>query len=142
METPTGLAMASLKELVRYVEDKKHFVVKYPTQRSIPDKPTQTRTVLGARQRKSTSNKCILFRNHLIKSWSSPQSNMPLLGGDAEIYGLVNAAGMAPGHQSMITDMRMEAAIRVWMDSTASLGIVARQNLGKLRNISAHCEWI
>ena len=65
-----------------------------------------------------------------------------MLCGEAEMYGVFKDSGMALSHQSMLADLGMETTIRVWTDSTATLGICARQGLWKLHHIFTQSLWI
>ncbi len=61
--------------------------------------------------------------------------------GEVEYYGVVKAAGIALGHQSLMADMGMTAKVRVWTDSSAAVGICGRSGLGKLRHVQTHTLW-
>ena len=39
-------------------------------------------------------------------------------------------------------DLGLTMAVRVWTDSTATIGICGRRGLGKLRHIDTQCLWI
>ena len=62
--------------------------------------------------------------------------------GESEFYGVVKAAGIALGYQSLLRDVGHELPVRVWTDSTATIGICGRQGLGKLRHIDTHYLWV
>ena len=79
---------------------------------------------------------------HLIKSWSSTQASISLSSGAAEFYGVVKASGVALGYQALLKDVGLKLPIRVWTDSTATIGICGRQGLGKLRHVDTQCLWI
>ena len=64
-----------------------------------------------------------MLGSHLIKSWSSTQPSISLSSGQAGYYGVVKAAGIALGLQSLMADMGMTARVRVWTDSSAAVGI-------------------
>ena len=83
-----------------------------------------------------------MLGRHLVKSWSSTQTSISLSSGEAEFYGVVKAAGVGLGLQSLLQDLHLEVSVRVWTDSTASMGICGRQGLGKLRHIDTQCLWI
>ena len=143
MSVPTSLAIAGLKRLGRYLEGSRRLVIKYPWQTSAKLEGYSDTDWAGCgKTRKSTSGGCILFGSHLIKSWSSTQSNIALSSGEAELYGVVKATGMTLGHQAMFGDLGLKLPIRVWTDSTATMGICARQGLGKLRHISTQALWV
>ena len=79
-----------------------------------------------------------MLGGHLIKTWSSTQPSISLSSRE----GVVKAAGIALGHQSLMADMGMTAKVRVWTDSSAVAGICGRSGLGKLRNVQTHTLWL
>ena len=79
---------------------------------------------------------------HLLNSWSSTQPSISLSSGEAEYYGVVKAAGIALGQQSLMSDLGMKVAVRLWIDSSAAAGICGRSGLGKLRHIQTHTLWV
>ena len=83
-----------------------------------------------------------MLGKHLIKSWSSTQTSISLSSGEAEFYGCVKAAGVGLGYQSLLQDVGVSVPLRVWADSTASIGICSRRGLGKLRHIATRYLWI
>ena len=84
----------------------------------------------------------MVLGSHLIKSWSSTQSSISLSSGEAEFYGVVKATGIALGYQALLRDLDVKVPVRVWTDSTASMGICGRQGLGKLRHIDTRSLWV
>ena len=83
-----------------------------------------------------------MLGRHLLKNWSSTQTSVSLSSGEAEFYGVVRAAGVALGQQSLLKDLGHNVPVRVWTDSSAALGICQRQGLGKLRHIQTHALWV
>ena len=83
-----------------------------------------------------------MLGKHLIKSWSTTQGPISLSSGEAEFYGVVKASSVALGYQAMMEDLGQAMDVRVWTDSTATLGICGRRGLGKLRHIDTQCLWI
>ena len=79
---------------------------------------------------------------HILKTLSSTQPTVSLSSGEAEFYGVVKASGLALGQQSLLRDLGIELPVRVWTDSSAAMGICARQGLGKLRHIATHTLWV
>ncbi len=49
---------------------------------------------------------------------------------------------MGLGYQSLLRDLGHDLPVRVWTDSSASIGICTRQGLGKLRHIDTHTLWV
>ena len=83
-----------------------------------------------------------MLGQHLIKSWSTTQVPISLSSGEAEFYGVVKASSVALGYQAMMEDLGLSLPVRVWTDSTATMGICGRRGLGKLRHIDTQCLWI
>ncbi len=83
-----------------------------------------------------------MLGKHLLKSWSSTQGPISLSSGEAEFYGVVKASSTALGFQALMQDLGLEMAVRVWTDSSATIGICSRRGLGKLRHIDTQCLWI
>ena len=83
-----------------------------------------------------------MLGTHTIKTWSSTQSSISLSSGEAEFYGVVRAAGIALGQQSLLRDFGHDVRVRVWTDSSAAIGICQRQGLGRLRHIETQSLWI
>ena len=79
---------------------------------------------------------------HLIKSWSATQGSISLSSGEAEFYGVVKAAGIALGYQALLDDLGVKLPVRVWTDSSATMGICGRQGLGKLRHVDTKSFWV
>ena len=143
MASPTELALNALKRLGRYVVGHKRLVYHYPWQTvSRVDTYSDTDWAGCAKTRKSTSGGCLLLGSHLIKPWSSTQTSASLSSGESEFYGVVKAAGITLGYQALLRDLGHEVPVRVWTDSTATMGICGRQGLGKLRHVDTQCLWI
>ena len=143
MSSPTDLSLAALKRLGRFVKDHQRLVYHYPWQTvSRVDTYSDTDWAGCLKTRKSTSGGCLMLGSHLIKSWSSTQSSISLSSGEAEFYGVVKASGVSLGYQALLKDVGIELPIRVWTDSTATMGICGRQGLGKLRHVDTQCLWI
>ena len=83
-----------------------------------------------------------MIGSHLIKSWSSRQAVISLSSGEAEFYGVVKASGIGFGYQGILEDLGWKVDLRVWTDSTATIGICGGAGLGKLRHIDTSALWI
>ena len=143
MSAPTELGLAGLKRLGRYVAGHHRLLFLYPWQTaSRTDTYSDTDWAGCVKTRKSTSGGCLMLGQHLIKSWSSTQASVSLSSGESEFYGVVKASGVALGYQSLLRDLGHSLPVRVWTDSTATIGICGRQGLGKLRHIDTHYLWV
>ena len=49
---------------------------------------------------------------------------------------------MALGYQALLNDLSVRLPVRVWADSSATMGICTRQGLGKLRHVDTGCLWV
>ena len=84
-----------------------------------------------------------MLGQHVLKSWSSTQTSVSLSSGEAELYGVVRAAGIALGHRAILGDLGFENfPVRVWTDSSAAIGICSRSGLGKLRHVDTNALWV
>ena len=143
MAKPSKQSWSALKRLCRYLSGLPRLVYVYRWQQaSSIDVYTDTDWGGCPRTRKSTSGGCVLLGGHTIKTWSSTQSSVALSSGEAEFNGVVRGAGMGLGYQSLLRDLGQEVPVRVWTDSSASIGICSRQGLGKLRHLDTHTLWI
>ena len=143
MSAPTDLSIAALKRMCRYLAGKPRLVYKYVYQRVSEISVYSDTDWAGCpRTRRSTSGGAILIGSHLIKSWSSTQPTVSLSSGEAEFYGLVKASGMGLGFQALMRDAGVDLPVTAYTDSSAAMGISARQGLGKLRHLDTHCLWI
>ena len=79
-----------------------------------------------------------MLGKHAIKHWSSTQSSISLSSGEAEFAGVIRGAGQGLGYQALLKDVGVHFPLRVWIDSSAAIGICSRQGLGKLRHLGTH----
>ena len=143
MSKPTSLGWQALKRLGRFLLGRRRLVWKYDYQESAQLEAYSDTVWAGCiRTRKSTSGGCLIMGKHVVKSWSSTQTSVSLPTGEAEFYGVVRAAGVALGQQSLLKDLGIDMPVRGWNDSSAAIGICQRQGLGKLRHIQTQGLWI
>ena len=143
MAAPSDLSNAQLKRMIRYLNGRRRLVFRYPFQEAGGIECYSDTDWSGCvRTRKSTSGGCLMLGGHVLKTWSSTQPTISLSSGEAEFYGVVRAAGLALGQQSLMRDLGHELPVRVWTDSSAAIGISSRQGLGKLRHIATHTLWV
>ena len=139
MAKPTVQSWNALKRLCRYLVGLPRLVYTYKWQEvKAIDIYTDTDWAGCPRTRKSTSGGCVLLGAHAIKTWSSTQSSVALPSGEAEFNGVVKGAGIGLGYQGLLRDLGQDIPVRVWTDSSASIGICSRQGLGKLRHLDTH----
>ena len=74
--------------------------------------------------------------------WCKTQAVVPLSSAEAELYGLVRASAETMGLKSMYKNLGTHINGVVLGDASATLAIVARRGLGKLRHLDTHYLWI
>ena len=127
MAAPSELSRSQLKRMVRYLNGRRRLVFCYPFQRADRLECYSDTDWAGcARTRKSTSGGCLMLGGHVLKTWSSTHPTVSLFSGEAEYYGVVRAAGLALGQQSLLRDLGHDLPVRVWTDSSAAIGIFSR----------------
>ena len=94
------------------------------------------------RTARSTSGGAIMAGKHLIKSWSSTQKNITLSSGEAELVAAVKMSTELIGTLQLLEDWGIRREARVYVDSTAAMGIVHRRGNGKLRHVRVGLLWI
>ena len=78
----------------------------------------------------------------MVKSWSRTQATIATSSGEAELYAAVKGAAELIGLQSLATDLGKRLAIELRVDAKATIGIVTRSGLGKMRHIEVGHLWI
>ena len=83
-----------------------------------------------------------MIGTHMIKSWAKDQTVVALSSGEAELYACNYGAAQAIGLQSFAKDLEVEVNIEVHLDAKATMGIINRQGLGKVRHIQVQDLWL
>ena len=91
---------------------------------------------------KSTSGGVVRWGGHVLKTWSSSQSTIALSSGEAELYALTKCAAQTMGLIALANDFGQTLNAMLRTDSTAAIGIVHRNGLGKTRHIRVQYLWI
>ena len=79
---------------------------------------------------------------HLVKSWSKDQGTIATSSGEAELYAVNRAAQEARGLKSISEDLGMKLEITMEIDAKATMGMVARTGLGKMRHLAVAELWL
>ena len=77
--------------------------------------------------RRSTSGGCAMRGAHLVKHWAATQKAITLSSGEAELGGIVKGVGEGFGLQALACDLGVRLPIRVFADSSATIGICRRR---------------
>ena len=143
MSAPPDLSFNALKRLCRYLIGRQRLVYKLPFQQATHvDVYSDTDWAGCVKILKSISGGCIMVGRHILKIWSSTQPSVTMSSGEAEYYGEVKASGVAIRHRSLMADLSIPLAARVWTDSSAAIGICNRAGLGNVRHIQTHTSWV
>ena len=62
--------------------------------------------------------------------------------GEAELYSLTKGASQTLGLMSLARDFGLELGGQLHTDANATLGIIQREGLGKLRHVNVQYLWI
>ena len=92
--------------------------------------------------RRSTTGGCLFRGWHAVKCWAKAQHVIALSSGEAELYACVKASSEAIGLQSLMRDMGLEVGISVYIDATATMGMVMKDGLSGVRHIDTQHLWV
>ena len=83
-----------------------------------------------------------MLGSHLIKSWSSTQKNITLSSGEAELVAAVRMGTELIGITQLAEDWGMSLTGKIYVDSSAAIGVAQRRGNGKLRHVRVGDLWI
>lgn len=92
--------------------------------------------------RKSTTGAILKVGGHAVKTYSRNQKTIALSSGEAELYAIVSGIAEAIGVQSICADYGFNCKIRCFSDSSAAVGIVKRDGIGKVRHLQTQFLWV
>ena len=79
---------------------------------------------------------------HTIRTSSTTHGVLAFSSGEAEFSAAVKSASNAVGMQSMARDLGLALKIRLWLDSTASIGMASRRGVGRIRRLHTSPLWL
>lgn len=94
-----------------------------------------------AETRQSTSSGCVLWGTASLKHWSRQQKVIAKCSAEAALYAATAAISELKGLASMLADLCVAVTLEVAMDAKATMGILQRVGLGKLKHMSVHHLW-
>ena len=144
MSSPKDGDMALLKRLGRYLIGAPRAVYTYSWQSKAMRLETYVDSDWAGCKgtRRSTSGGVVSCGEHVLKSWSTTQATVALSSAEAELYSLVKGAALTLGMLALAQDLGESLSATVNTDASATLGIIQRQGLGKLRHVSTQFLWI
>ena len=144
MARPRWSDWALLKRLARYLVSAPrcvtHFAWQHP--QSTVDVFVDADWAGCKKTSRSTSGGAVMVGWHTIKTWSSTQATIALSSGESELYALTKGASQALGFIALARDLGSYVHAVVHTDASATLGIVNRQGLGKLRHVKVQYLWL
>ena len=78
----------------------------------------------------------------MIKTWARNQAIIATSSGEAELYAAVKGAAELLRAQSLMADFGTSLPVELRVDAKATIGMVHRQGLGKMRHVEVGHLWI
>ena len=75
-------------------------------------------------------------------AWSCTQKSISLSSAEAELIAAVKTCTELMGIQQLVADWREEVSARLFVDSSAAIGIMQRQGAGRMRHVKVGTLWI
>ncbi len=144
MSTPRINDWLLLKRLARYLigAPRSLFRFVWQSQPSNADAYVDADWAGCKRTCRSTSGGALMHGWHCVKSWSTTQATVALSSGESELYSLTKGASQALGLIALAADLGLQLNANLHTDASATIGIVQRQGLGKLRHIGVQYLWL
>ena len=80
--------------------------------------------------------------NHFLKSWSATQRSIALSSAEAELVAAVKLSTEVLGITQLAADWGLRMQGKIYVDSSAAIGVVHRRGAGKLRHVRVGTFWI
>lgn len=93
-------------------------------------------------KRKSVSGGSVRIGGQWVKSWSKDQGKIARSSGEAELYAANLGAAQALGIQTNMKELGWPMELVLEMDANATIGILHRRGLGKLRHVEVEELWL
>ena len=144
MSKPTSADRRKLKRMGGYLQGHPRLVINYPWQESVDAiSGFSDSDWAGCRRTaRSTSGGALMLGGHLLKSWSATQKNITLSSAEAELVAAVRTCTEALGLVQLSYDWGMTFAAKIFVDSSAAIGIANRKGNGKMRHVRVGDLWI
>ena len=92
--------------------------------------------------RRSTTAGAIMIGNSAIRAFTKQQQILAKSSAEAELYAVNTIAGEAMSVQSMLKDMGIDIGIMLFVDAKATIGILHRHGLGKMKHLQVQQLWL
>ena len=144
MSSPTAKAWRLIKRVGRYLVGAGRFVQQFPwgSPTTLVQAYADSDWAGNKHDGSSTSGGVLKWGSGTLKTWASSQRTVALSSGEAELYAVTNATSQMLGLISMLEGFGIFAKGEVYTDSTAALGMVSREGLGRTRHIRIRYLWM
>ena len=144
MANPTVGDKRKLKRLARYLIGRPRLVSKFEFQEEVPAVEGYSDSDWAGCKRtaKSTSGGAVMVGGHCVKSWSATQKSITLSSGEAELVAAVKMSTEVLGMLQLLEDWGVSREAKVYVDSSAAIGITQRKGNGKLRHVKVGMLWV
>ena len=144
MSNPSVHDRRKVKRLARYLKGNSRLIYLYNWQEPTSDLNGYSDSDWAGCRRtaKSTSGGALCVGSHLVKSWSATQKNITLSSAEAELVAAVRTCSEALGLAQLPYDWEMPMTAKIFVDSSAAIGVASRKGSGKLRHVRVGDLWI
>ena len=92
--------------------------------------------------RRSVSGGCIMLGGNWIRSWSKDQAVIARSSAEAELYAANLAGTQSLGLKTMMKEIGWDAEVCLHVDAAATIGVLHRRGLGKIRHLEVEALWM
>jgi hypothetical protein len=144
MSEPTRGDLRNLKRLLRYIKGRPRVVIRFDYQGRYEEVEGYSDSDWAGCKKtaRSTSGGAIMIGGHNLKTWSSTQKSVTLSSGEAELVAAVKMATEIIGISQLARDWGLEVEAKLFVDSSAAIGVVNRKGNGRLRHVKVGMLWI
>ena len=83
-----------------------------------------------------------MWGNRCIRTWSNTQSVIAQSSAESELTPAVKTTSETLGLIAMARDMGYQVEGHVWIDANATMGILNRRGVGKVRHLDTQLLWV
>ena len=144
MSAPVRGDWAILKRVARYVLRHPRVACLYQWQKDgLPLVVCTDSDWAGCKMtRVSTSGGVIYRGEHVVKTWCRTQHAISLSSMEAELYAAVLGVTQGEGVRALLQDFGEFVKLKLAVDSSAAMGLIAKEGLGKAKHIQTQWLWI
>ena len=83
-----------------------------------------------------------MWGSHCIRSWSKTQAVVAQNSAESELSAAVKTTSETLGLLAMARDLGYKLEGQVWIDANATMGIINRRGVGKVRHLDTQLLWV